>query len=159
MSDIIIRNSRLKTVGYFLFALGVCAAGIWLIRTDDTPFFGWCLAITGGLGSLGFIWIFFDRKPQIIIGDTTIVMQRPLIGVIPLSEIASAHDVKRAQASTVDMVLRDPAGFAERHPAAALWVIDGKISFKADGYELEGKQIAEAIMLKLRERGMGREGE
>jgi hypothetical protein len=110
---LVIRQRAIAVWFVCFLALGMAAAGVWVIKIGDSQRVGWSAALFFGAIGLVMFWRGITRRPQAIIRDEGVEL--PMFqAVIPWSEILDAAPHPLVPGAVVRLRVVDPQRYLNR---------------------------------------------
>lgn len=115
MERIVIASPRFRWVVGLLFALGLVAAGVYVVLHGDA-WAGWIAIVYFGFCALVIGIQAVDARPRIVIDERGIFDRTLRVGVIEWEDVRGAHPPSARHDSHVPLELRDPDKYVRRLP-------------------------------------------
>jgi len=155
MNEIIIRNSKASAVIGLIVAVPLTLIGVFLLTREPT-LINWLITLFFGVLSGICLWLYFDRRPRIIISDQGITDARTKMGLIEWQDFEAVSVVRANNTQFLQIKTKDASKYLSR--MGKLQKIGSKIdqtagldelSINVTGLEMGAEQIAAVIVEKI----------
>lgn len=155
MDEIIIRNSKGSAVIGLAIFIPLTLVGVYLLN-KDASLMNWLITLMFGALTAVCFWLFFDRRPRIIIGEEGITDARTKLGLVEWRDITNLSVVRSNNTQHIQLQVIEPSKYLSR--MGGLQKLGSKIdkvagldelSINATGLEMFADQIAEIIVERV----------
>ncbi len=155
MDEIIIRNSKASAVIGLVIFIPFTLGGIYLL-SKETSVINWLIVLMFGAVTAICLWLYFDRRPRIIINEQGILDARTKLGLVEWHDITNLSVVKAGNTQHIQLKVVEPSKYLSR--MGNLQKLGSKIdkvagldelSINATGLEMLADQIAAIIVERV----------
>ncbi|HXG85038.1 MAG TPA: STM3941 family protein [Pyrinomonadaceae bacterium] len=151
MDEIIIRNSKGSAVIGLAIFIPFTLIGIYLLN-KETSLINWLITLMFGALSAVCLWLYFDRRPRIVINEQGITDARTKLGLVEFRDITNLSVVRSNNTQHIQLKVIEPSKYLSR--MGKIQKLGSKIdkvagldelSINATGLEMFADQIAGII--------------
>lgn len=155
MDEIIIRNSKGAALfGLFIF-VPFTLIGLYLLN-KEASFTNWAILLVFGVLSVVCVWMYFDRRPRLVLDSVGIDDKRTKMGVIEWRDITQVSIVSTKNTHHLQLRVVDISKYKSRMGVLQKMgsKIDkvaglGDLSVNVAGLELTAKPIADIVVERV----------